>query len=80
MTAITPEMIKAGVDAYCCCRADEQVQSDEDIVAEIYAAMRLALDRHMPFPIFTLGPEGETQYQTYHRGFRDGWKAGEPTA
>jgi hypothetical protein len=42
MTPITPEMIKAGVRTYC--RADERVQSDEDIVAEIYAAMRLAAD------------------------------------
>ena len=31
-------------------------------------------DRRMPFPVFNLGPEGETHYQTYHRGFRDGWE------
>jgi hypothetical protein len=38
----TPEMIKAGVRAYC--RADDHRPRtcDEDIVAEIYAAMRVA--------------------------------------
>jgi hypothetical protein len=72
VTAITPEMIEAGVRVYR--RADERFQSDEDIVAEIYAATRLAVDRRMPFPIFNLGPEEETHYQTYHRGFRDGWE------
>jgi hypothetical protein len=76
MTGITPEMIAAGVRVYR--RADERVESDEDIVAEIYAAMATVADRRMPFPVFNLGPEGETSYQTYHRGFRDGWKAGEP--
>jgi hypothetical protein len=45
MTTITPEMIKAGVRAYR--KADERFQSDEDIVAEIYAAMRLAVDNQV---------------------------------
>ena len=37
---ITESMIKAGVRAYM--RADERVQSDEEIVSEIFRAMRSA--------------------------------------
>jgi hypothetical protein len=35
--------------------------------------------RQQPFPGFNLGPTGETSYQTYHRGFKDGWNAGKVT-
>jgi hypothetical protein len=33
--------------------------------------------KQMPFPVFTL-VDPETSYQTYHRAFRDGWKAAQP--
>jgi hypothetical protein len=46
MTTITPEMTEAGVRAYR--QADERFQSDEDIVAEIYGAMRLAVVSKVP--------------------------------
>ena len=35
-----------------------------------------ALHPRMPFPVFHLGPEDETTYETYHRAFKDGWRAG----
>jgi hypothetical protein len=40
---------------------------------------REAAKRQQPFPGFNLGPTGETSYQTYHRGFKDGWNAGKVT-
>jgi len=36
--------------------------------------VKVSEERPMPFPVFNLGPEDETTYQTYHRGFRDGWE------
>ena len=42
---------------------------------ELEVLLRSEPRRGMPFPIFNLGPDGETQYQVYHRGFKDGWEA-----
>jgi hypothetical protein len=51
---ITSVMIEAGVGAYCA--RDVRVQSDEEIVAQIWEAMRLAVDQGSE-----IAPKGEAK-------------------
>jgi hypothetical protein len=41
----------------------------------IYYGRIISKELRQPFPIFNLGHDEETTYQTYHRGFKDGWFA-----
>jgi hypothetical protein len=53
---------------------DEQTRGD--IVTKLRQIILVARrEARQPFPTFNLGLGGETTYQTYHRGFRDGWCA-----